>query len=166
MPKFVADSVETTGLKWVAPAAPAFVGARAHNGGSAITVANNTFTAITLNSESFDTDAFHSTVTNTSRMTIPSGKNGKYAINATVTFQGNSSNCNVQLALYKNGSSTVLNRNGEQINSGERDFSINTVLDLVATDYLEMFVSQNSGINRAFYATNSQGYFCVTYLGA
>lgn len=153
-------------VKWATTSSsPSFVGARAYNS-TGIVASSATWTAITLNSENYDTDAIHSTTTNTSRMTIPTGKSGKWLINMTVTFEGNATNCNVQTAIYKNGSSTVLNRNGDTVTSGERDFMINTVLDLTAGDYLETYVRQDTGSNKNFYMTGSQGFFCVTYLGA
>jgi hypothetical protein len=54
-----------------------YIGCRAHN--DAIqSIPNSTSTALTFNTEAFDTDAIHSTTTNTSRFTVPSGKGGKW----------------------------------------------------------------------------------------
>jgi hypothetical protein len=142
-----------------------FVGASAYNN-SGTAAASGTWTVMTFPSENYDTDSIHSTVTNTSRFTIPTGKSGKWLVNFVATFEGNNSNCNVQTAIYKNGTSVKLNRNGQQINSGERDLGVPAILDLVAGDYLEFFVNQDSGISRTFYVTTSQGRAEIAYLGA
>jgi len=152
---------------WATPAAGGvtFVGASAYNN-SGTAAASGTWTVMTFPSENYDTDSIHSTVTNTSRFTIPTGKSGKWLINFVATFEGNNGNCNVQTAIYKNGTSVKLNRNGAQINEGERDLGVPAILDLVAGDYVEFFVNQNSGISRTFYVTNTQGRAEVAYLGA
>jgi hypothetical protein len=48
------------------------------------TITNATLTAINFNSERFDTDAFHDNSTNNTRLTIPSGKGGKYVAGASI----------------------------------------------------------------------------------
>jgi hypothetical protein len=49
------------------------------------TITNNTLTLLTANSENYDTDAIHSTVTNTSRMTINTA--GRYSVEACINWQ-------------------------------------------------------------------------------
>jgi hypothetical protein len=79
----VADSSTATGLKWATPASGStFVGALASTRATQ-TLSNNTMTAIALATEIYDTDNFHSTSTNNSRFTIPSGKGGTYLFFAT-----------------------------------------------------------------------------------
>ena len=76
-----ADSSTATGLKWATAASGAtLVGCAAYFTGGAISVPTSTATALTLTSEEWDTNGFHSTTTNTSRFTIPTGYGGKYAI--------------------------------------------------------------------------------------
>jgi hypothetical protein len=84
VPKFVADSAETTGLKWQAPTAAAFAGAYAYS--TTAQSIGSAYTAINLGGEVFDTDGYHSTVTNTPRMTIPAGKAGYYLAMFTCTW--------------------------------------------------------------------------------
>jgi len=98
-----ADSSTATGLKWAAiPAStPTFVGVSVYDSSNQA-IANGTTTALTFNLEYFDTNGFHSTTTNTSRLTVPTGKAGYYLM----TAQGNYSlNATGQrdLILYKNG---------------------------------------------------------------
>jgi hypothetical protein len=71
----VADSSTATGLKWAAPAGGGFVGCSLYK--TAVqSISNDTNTIINWDAEYFDTDGFHSNVTNNSRITIPSGKGG------------------------------------------------------------------------------------------
>jgi hypothetical protein len=138
-----ADSAETTGLKWAAPAggAATFVGCRLTKSADQ-TISNATFTAISFNGEDFDTDAFHDNSTNNSRITIPSGKGGKYLFTVSGYFADNATGTRTT-ALYKNGSllskaRCIWRREG---------LGISAVLSLVATDYIELFVYQDSGGN-------------------
>lgn len=62
--------------------AAAFTGVRVTY--AAQSVANTTETLLVSTTESFDTSAFHDNVTNTGRLTVPSGKAGYYAINCSV----------------------------------------------------------------------------------
>jgi hypothetical protein len=62
----------------------------------------NVYTVINLNSEAFDTDALHSTSTNTSRLTIPTGKGGYWLVNAFTVIDASGND--VFLQVFKNGS--------------------------------------------------------------
>ena len=78
-----ADSAEATGLKWATPAAASFVGWYLYN--SAVqSLANSTATNITMNSEFYDTDAFHTGSNAT--ITIPAGQAGKYLLVGAITY--------------------------------------------------------------------------------
>jgi hypothetical protein len=143
------DSAEATGLKWAAPAGGSFVGCSiTKTAGQATT--NGVFTAITWDSENFDTDGFHSTSTNTSRITIPSGQGGKYLFSYFVNDAASSypAGALMQVALYKNGSSiaqTVTLFQGTVYFPQTATF----LLEAVATDYFEIFVNRDysSGTN-------------------
>jgi hypothetical protein len=99
----VADSAESLGMKWAAPAGGAsFVGCAVYKGtGTAQTINNTTTTIIEFNTELFDTDGFHSTTTNTGRITIPAGKAGKYLVYGRVTYLDNATGVRTS-RLYKN----------------------------------------------------------------
>jgi hypothetical protein len=78
-----ADSAAATGMKWATPAAATvtFSGVLLDNTGS-YSISNNTATALTFDTETYDTDAYHSTSSNTSRITIPAGKAGYFQVGA------------------------------------------------------------------------------------
>ena len=158
----IADSSTTTGLAWAASAS--FVGCRLLNSANQ-TISNNTSTALTFNTESFDTDGFHSTVTNTSRITIPSGKNGKYLLIGATSWDGASATGRRALEIYKNGASIAGSR--QEITptaTAFPGFCLSVILDAVATDYFEVFVVQSSGGNLATYGPDSA--FSAQFLGA
>jgi hypothetical protein len=146
----VADSAEATGLKWAAPTSGTspFVGATAYR------TANQSFTggvatAVLLTDESYDTDAFHSTSTNTSRFTIPTGKDGKYSVTYNLRFEAVGSFSIVY--LYKNGSAFQTNtgvHEGQMWNTGGLAQCAGSIqLDLVATDYIEIFAAIQTTYN-------------------
>ena len=59
-------------------------------------------TVINLNSEAFDTDSIHSTSTNTSRLTIPTGKGGYWLLNLMTVIDASGND--VFVKILKNGS--------------------------------------------------------------
>jgi hypothetical protein len=158
-----ADSTTATGLKWATPAAstPAFVGCRAYFTAS-VTLATATSTAVAWTAEDFDTDGFHSTSTNTSRFTIPSGKDGKYSITYHVLLDPGSGN-QFDNMIKKNGT------NAEAFYwscAGAFSSSVTRVFSAVGGDYFELFVSQNSGSNKTLEGGTLYNSFTLTYLGA
>ena len=137
-----ADSVETTGLKWVAPAS-AYSGASVYNS-AYISLTNNTDTTLTFNTENYDTDSYHSTSSNTSRLTVPSA--GKYLITANVGFAANATGYRFA-KIQKNGTTNVSSIGTNAAPNGTFDTHINNsvVVDAAASDYFEIIVFQNSG---------------------
>jgi hypothetical protein len=163
----VADSTASTGLKWATPASGStFVGASAYDTGI-LTVSSATWTRITYNSEDFDTDAIHSTATNTGRFTIPTGKTGKWLCSMNIQCEGTSSSANIFVQIYKNGTGLGFTKLVCIGGMGAMNFPFSQVLNLTAADYIEFYVYQNAGVNREFYSGQSQAAFGqVSYLGA
>jgi hypothetical protein len=150
---------------WAAPAGGStFVGASAYKSAGQ-TISNNTQTAITWSNEYFDTDAFHSTVTNTSRFTIPSGKDGKYLFTATARFAANSTGIR-SWTYYKNGSGAMQPTAQNALSSGGSAMSAVYATSLVAGDYIELFCFQTSGGNLDILSDADNTYITVIYLGA
>lgn len=162
------DSAEATGLKWAAPAAPSFVGAIAHKT-SDQTINASTYTLVTLEAEDIDTDSFHSTVTNTSRMTIPAGKGGKYLIAASLQMNP-SADVFSTLQIYKNGTTVWSDITESGAVAGTQTIPFSIIMDLVATDYIEIRAWHGSATSKSIYGTASGNGRCtflsVTYLGA
>jgi hypothetical protein len=158
-----ADSAEATGLKWATPATTAFAGVGCTGTGSQV-VATATNTFITFGTEDFDTDAFHSTSSNTSRITIPSGKAGYYRFSWRTGVTASA--CNVR--LYVNGTGGTSAAVLTCINSEANGSTI--VLNLAVADYVECYIYQTSGSAKIAYDENNgaAGYiwFDCNYLGA
>ena len=65
---------------------PTFVGAIVYNNTTQVLSAN---AKVAFNSEDLDTDGFHDTATNNSRLTIPTGLGGKYLVSGSI-YRGTS----------------------------------------------------------------------------
>ena len=162
-----ADSAASSGVKWASAPAPAFVGCRLTKSDDQ-TIANATFTKLTYDGETFDTDGFHDNSTNNTRITIPSGKGGYYRIYALVMFAPNGSGDRLLQVLLNNTT-------GQQYASWARSadwrttMTVNDVRNLSAGDYIELRAYQTSGGNLNIASeAQSTGFtvFGVTYLGA
>lgn len=119
---------------------PAFVGVKAYHS-AAQSIPNNATTALLLNSEEYDTDSFHDTSTNTSRLTVPSGKGGYYLL------QGGSSGpataqVSTEFMFRKNGATFIRSAVG---GAGDGHVNASAVVNLSATDYVELVCYQSSG---------------------
>ena len=151
---------------WAAAAAPTWVGAIIKKSDYQ-TIDNNTLTAITWDSEDLDTNTFHSTASNTSRLTVPSGYAGKYLLVLHGSVEEHSGGRRA-VRLYKNGESfqrgvTFPPTTGDGI--GIQYFDYSTVANLAVADYLEVYFFQNRGGDARFYG-GSNSALSFTYLGA
>ena len=162
----VADSTASTGLKWATPTAASFVGASIY--ASSQTITRGTYSKIAYANEDYDTDSFHDNSTNNTRMTIPTGKGGKYLIIANIQMP--SSTDTNAIILYKNGA--LFNQDGIQegylqtnrnlSNADAAGVSGSIVLDAVATDYFEIACY----VTASGTATLSKSRFDLVFLGA
>ncbi len=98
---------------------------------------------VTWNSESYDSDGMHDNSTNSERLTVVSGEDGIYLFGCLITFASNATGVRT-IAMDKNGVG--------QFSSSVAPTTATTSmvvtfppLDLVATDYVELDVSQDSG---------------------
>jgi len=156
-------------LKWAAPASGStFVGCLASNRAGQ-TISSSTFTAINLATEAYDTDSIHSTSVNNTRFTIPTGKDGYWLFYATGGFDSLGAGF-MQTRFYKNGSSTgPLSASGAASGlSGLTGTSITQIINLAATDYVELVLFQNSGGSEPITASGTEDYVFMgcQYLGA
>jgi hypothetical protein len=161
-----ADSTTATGLKWATPSSssPTFVGCSIYNSAT-FSLTNNTNTLLTMNSEFFDSNAFHDTTTNTARITIPTGYGGKYLVALAGKWEANSNGWRA-VELYKNNASLLsmiqIPGNGT-INAYNR---ASIIVSLAAGDYLELYGWQNSGGALSGYFREYEYPIQVTWLGA
>lgn len=150
---------------WGAAPSPSFVGCALTQSG-AQSISNTTQTDLTFDTETFDTDAFHSTSSNTARITIPSGKGGYYLVTARVSYASNSTGTR-GLWLLKNGGTYLGTSFGQPVSTGDiTTIQINQIVSLVATDYITMNAYQASGGSLNTATDQGKTYFGVQYLGA
>jgi hypothetical protein len=150
-------------VKWAAASGATFAGVSLKNSSGVQSIAHSTFTAITWAEEDFDTDAYHSTSSNTSRITIPSGKAGKYHITGFLQWDDNTSGNARNIYVYKNGTNA---KNGTSLKGYYPTALVSCVLNLAVSDYIEIYVYQDSGSTRDTYPYGVNGQFAATYLGA
>ena len=157
-----ADSTAATGVAWVTPAAGGFVGAQARK--SSQTISNTTFTILTFNTETFDTNGFHDNVTNNSRMTVPSGKAGKYLVNANFQTNNGNSGANPYCYLHAlvNGAVDEYYASVSSWNVNDAGASMTTLINLAVGDYVEIRAYQKTGGSVTAYYIS----FDFIYLGA
>lgn len=104
-------------------------------------IADNSITALTFDSERKDTDSYHDTVTNSSRLTVPSGQGGTYIITGHVLWDANATGVR-EIDIRLNGT-TFIARERDAANTNHTQ-SVSAVYDLSATDYVELMVYQTS----------------------
>ena len=109
-------------------------------------IADITATAVSFTAaDSWDTDSFHSTVSNQSRLTVPSGLGGKYLIVASANWANNSTGWR-DLSIRANGSTNLA---AARVGTGTANpyaiSTITTVEQLAAGTYIEVTIWQNSG---------------------
>jgi hypothetical protein len=151
---------------WATPSGGTAIGCILYNT-SNYTISNATDTILTFNTEILDTDGFHSTVTNTGRITIPAGKAGKYYVFAWGSYANNTTGYR-QLEILVNGRTGTPSRVGNDSASSANNMGLNPVGAAVLTDgdYIEVNTYQNSGGSLTFYGGAADVQFGALYLGA
>lgn len=131
--------------------AAVFSGARVYNS-SNVSLSTATETALTFDSERYDTAAYHSTVTNTERLTVP--VTGYYHIGAIARIT-NSPGDPSYILLQINGTTTIaldLIANNSNIPMGV----VSCDYQLTAGDYVKVFVyvqsSSKNAVNNGNYS--------------
>lgn len=121
-----------------------FVGARVYNSAN-ITLTTSVVTLMTYNSERWDNDSIHSTVSNTGRLTCQT--DGYYLIDGHLRWATNSTGQRT-LNIKLNGTTFIASASFDAT-AGSLPTSIGaaTLYYLVVGDYVEMFAFQNTGGN-------------------
>lgn len=128
-------------ISWIAVDSPA---CRAYNS-AAITTNTSVETIITMDSERFDNAAIHSTVTNTSRFTVPTGGGGKYIATGGITWALSVNGTYRAASLRVNGTTRIGQINTAPSGSHGSDATVCSVYALAAADYVELCGTQDCG---------------------
>lgn len=144
----VSDSASTGGLKWKWHTK--FSGALVQNS-TAKTLATGSFTTLNFDTEVYDTDGFHSLVTNTDRFTVQANLGSVVYVRlyASAVFNVNATGSRV-LTFLKNGTNVAGLRglNVGAAGTGTTDLSIVTPpIPATAGDYFQVQGYQDSGGN-------------------
>jgi hypothetical protein len=161
-----ADSSTATGLKWATPASGTTFSGASVTDAAAVSVPTSTFTRLTYTTEQYDTDSYHSNSTNTSRITIPTGKTGYYQVNAQVVYNSSGGGGMRGLYIYLNGSSTFASPDISAPSGQYPGVALTWNAYLTAGDYVELYAYQTSGGNLNCFVDATQARFQINYLGA
>lgn len=150
-------------------ATPTFHGVRAIPSWTSIT--NNVWTFQEFTStETFDTDGYHSVVSNSHRITIPAGLAGYYLISAALTF-GGWPRTGVLIGLNNtvSAAATTISENSKSNQTINHTDETHVVYYLNVGDYVTCSAFQNSGLAQTTTSLGetgtSTGYFSATLLG-
>lgn len=122
-----------------------FIGARVYHNANQSTT-STVILALAMNSERYDTNGFHDTVTNNSRLTVPTGLGGYYLVTGHVEWAANAAGYR-NLFIQVGGATVIAVEQVEESDSASISVrqSLSTVYLLAAGDYVELMVQQNSG---------------------
>jgi hypothetical protein len=148
----------------LATTAETFVGCRVY-ASSAQSIANATDTAVAFANESYDTNGFHSNVTNNARLTIPAGLSGYYRFTANIGFATNASGRRIYQIQFNGGASLCA---GEMTPATgiEPTGTITGTFYLSAGDYINLFIFQNSGGSLNTSGNATRDYLEIERVGA
>ena len=152
---------------WATPASGStFVGCSIKRANVSTTISASTQLLMAFTTEEYDTNSFHDTTTNNSRITIPSGKGGKYLLTSYFNNPVGAPGGYQFLRLYKNGSNYDASGiregiNARQTGAANQPFGFAQIVDAAATDYFEIYYQQDSAETQSIWCN-----FQAVYLGA
>lgn len=119
------------------------IACRVYNNAAFTHNSTGNYLAITFNAERRDAFAMHSTITNTSRITIR--VSGWYLVTGHAVFDGNATGIR-RLALRVDGSTYIAATNHVAASASEGSYlTVSTLYYLAADSYVELMAYQNSG---------------------
>ena len=135
---------------------PALVGARVFRASNQAIASSGPTEDLFFPSERFDSDAFHETTVDDSKITIPTGMDGYYLIGAHVGWAGNATGFR-RVRLIVNNTTHIASTQGVPVTADAFLQSVNTVYQFAAGDYIRVRVFQNSGVSLDVSATAADG---------
>jgi hypothetical protein len=107
-------------------------------------IPNAAFTAVTFDSEEFDTDSMHSTVTNTDRITFNTA--GTYLVGASIDFVANNAGYR-SVHISKGGTVALVLQTQvtNMVGPPDAEFSCNVIAAFIVGDWIRCNVLQTSG---------------------
>lgn len=112
------------------------------------TIGVATYVALTFTAETYDTDTIHDNATNTTRLTVPTGKGGKYLIGASLYVAAAGGQASLRIRL--NGTTIIANNTGyAESGTANGMGSVTTVYQLAAGDYIEVLGAHGDSASRS-----------------
>lgn len=110
-----------------------------------VAMLTGSWVTLAFTGEAFD-DGLHSTTTNPSRFTVPTGLGGKYLVTAHAVFTGAAAGGDTSRLVRLRRNGTTIEAEGRLLENGAgTTVVLTTVAKLNAGEYLEMLVWQDSG---------------------
>jgi hypothetical protein len=107
-------------------------------------IANATPTVLAWNTEDYDTDGMHSTVTNNSRITFVTA--GKYIFSSSVKFATSiAASTSARIEILLNGTTVIASQSTAAVGTEAPALNIGDARDFASGDYIEVRVYHNSG---------------------
>jgi hypothetical protein len=121
-------------------------------------------TLITWNQELFDVGGYHSTSSNTDRITIPSGKAGYYLINAAITFDDDNAVATCGIRVYLNNTLIATRLFLRSDNGGRTSADVQVTRNLAESDYLQVYAYTETAQGAYHYSPDAR--FEVIFVGS
>lgn len=151
----IADSGQAAGVKWAG-----FSGTRVRKAAAAaISSTTPIGAALTWDTEDYDTDSYHSTSSNTSRVVAPF--TGYYRMTGCINYGGGAGFHSVSIVV--NGTTNIAGHYPGSGTPNQPRLFVDTTYALAAGDYVELYGFTTGGGNTQ--NTDGPTFFCVEYLG-
>ena len=153
------NSTKLATTAYVDEAAPNFKGCLV-TFSSDFTLATSTNDELTFNTEAYDTDSIHDNATNNTRLTVPTGIT-RIKLKAFVEWEANSNTSGTRITqILRNGTTiwtgTVIeHENNPPSLKAVYHNLITPVITVIATDYFEIRIWQDSGVNFTINSTTT-----------
>jgi len=128
----------------------------AYGGSSNVSLANDTWVKVSFSDEQYDIGGYYDPTTNYRYTPLVAGK---YLITARVFITyGSEATENIRIAIYKNGSTHTLYNDYGGSTQSYGSVQIVSLIDMNgSSDYLEIYVRQNTSTDAVYNASKSQG---------
>ena len=130
------------------------------------TVSSGSATLAAFATELFDTDGAFTNTSSNYKFTVPSGKAGKYFLNASLNLRDVSQSQTINFArvsIYKNGSEFASNTFNHSGNYGDQyTINVSTIDNASASDYYQVYgtVTTSDASDGEFLSDSYRSWFC------
>ena len=135
------------------------VGASAYRSATQ-SVVTSTLTKVQLNAENYDPNGDFDSTTNYEYV-VPAGQGGKYLVTASINYGSGTDNYSIDAIIYKNGSIAKWGNRVKSTNGGGCNAVVACILDLAATDTIQLWCNHGLGSNTNVGNVQTQTYMDI-----